>query len=394
MCEHAGMLNHIVAKLDDLADRRGRGGRPDRARSASTSRVWQLVGALLVGGRTLLVEQEVILDVERFVDTIVDRAGRRAAGGAVVPRRRSSPTWSSTPGSCRTCAPCAPPARPQEGAGAALVRRPARHPAGQHLRPDRDLGRRRSTRCMDRAPDGDRVPLGRPISNMRVYVVDENLVPVPLGAPGLIVFSGVCVGRGYINDPERTRPVFVPRSAPPGAAALPHRRPRPLAARRQAGVPRPPRQPGQDPRLPDRDRRDRERAAAGARRPRRRRGRRRAGRTGSGYLVGLLLRPSPPLADDVLAARLAEALPEYMVPTVFHWRQTLPLTANGKIDRTTLSALAAELPSPTTATTTSRLSRRPSAGWRPRGRPCSACRATGSGATTTSSTAAARRCRR
>ena len=44
--------------------------------------VWQLVAALLVGGRTLLVEQEVILDVERFVDTIVDG---RAAVLQVVP---------------------------------------------------------------------------------------------------------------------------------------------------------------------------------------------------------------------------------------------------------------------------------------------------------------------
>ncbi len=34
--------------------------------------LWQLVSALLVGGRTLIIEQEVILDVERFVDTIVD----------------------------------------------------------------------------------------------------------------------------------------------------------------------------------------------------------------------------------------------------------------------------------------------------------------------------------
>ena len=34
--------------------------------------LWQLVSALLVGGRTLLIEQEVILDVERFVDTIID----------------------------------------------------------------------------------------------------------------------------------------------------------------------------------------------------------------------------------------------------------------------------------------------------------------------------------
>ena len=61
---------------------------------------------------------------------------------------------------------------------------------------------------MDRVPDGPRVPLGRPVRNVRVYVVDEHLAPVPLGAPGEIVFSGVCVGRGYVNDPERTAAAF------------------------------------------------------------------------------------------------------------------------------------------------------------------------------------------
>src|SRR5207245_2420789 len=62
---------------------------------------------------------------------------------------------------------------------------------------------------MDRVPDRERVPLGRPINNVSVYIVDEHLAPVPLGAPGEIVFSGVCVGRGYINDPERTRQAFM-----------------------------------------------------------------------------------------------------------------------------------------------------------------------------------------
>ena len=51
---------------------------------------------------------------------------------------------------------------------------------------------------------------------MRVYVVDEHLSPVPLGAPGEIVFSGVCVGRGYINDPERTRRAFMADPHRPG----------------------------------------------------------------------------------------------------------------------------------------------------------------------------------
>src|SRR5213075_3509449 len=63
---------------------------------------------------------------------------------------------------------------------------------------------------MDRVPDRQRVPLGHPINNVHVYVVDEHLSPVPLGAPGELVFSGVCVGRGYINAPERTRRAFLP----------------------------------------------------------------------------------------------------------------------------------------------------------------------------------------
>ena len=45
---------------------------PRPRRNASTSRCGNWCPALLVGGRTLLIEQEVILDVERFVDTVVD----------------------------------------------------------------------------------------------------------------------------------------------------------------------------------------------------------------------------------------------------------------------------------------------------------------------------------
>src|SRR4051812_34233585 len=61
---------------------------------------------------------------------------------------------------------------------------------------------------MGSVPHRERVPLGRPINNVHVYIVDEHLSPVPLGAPGEIVFSGVCVGRGYINDEQRTRAAF------------------------------------------------------------------------------------------------------------------------------------------------------------------------------------------
>ena len=99
-----------------------------------------------------------------------------------------------------------------------------------------------------------------------------------------------------------------------------------------------------------------------------------------------------PLEADVLRDRLAASLPEYMVPSAFHWREALPLTANGKIDTKTLTALAEELDvaeddydAPSTPT-----EQRLAAAWAR----CSASRRTRSAGATTSSTGAARRCRR
>ncbi len=75
MCEHAGMINHLFAKIDDLEIGEGQVVAQTAPQCFDIS-LWQLISGLLVGGRTLLIEQEVILDVQRFVETIV--AGRVA----------------------------------------------------------------------------------------------------------------------------------------------------------------------------------------------------------------------------------------------------------------------------------------------------------------------------
>jgi amino acid adenylation domain-containing protein len=338
MCEHAGLLNHLFAKIADLEIGNGSVVAQTAPQCFDIS-LWQLISALLTGGRTALIEQDVILDARRFVDQITRD---QVTTLQVVPSY-----LEAILSYLERCPRELPRLRYVSVTGEALKAEIAQRwfAAKPRIKLVNAYGLTETSddtnhEIMDRAPEGGRVPLGRPVSNVHAYVVDESLALVPLGAPGEIVFSGICVGRGYVNDPERTRQAFT---------ADPHRPGQRLYHAGDYGRWRP------DGKLEYLGRRDTQVKISGF-------------RIEIGEIENTLLRyPSVrdgavvvtqrpgqpnrlvafytsahPLETDALRDHLVRSLPAYMVPSAFYWRENLPLTANSKIDRKALTALAEE----------------------------------------------------
>ena len=58
--------------------------------------------------------------------------------------------------------------------------------------------------------DPDSIPIGRPIANTEIYILDENRKPVPVGVSGDLFIGGLGVVRGYLNRPELSKERFIP----------------------------------------------------------------------------------------------------------------------------------------------------------------------------------------
>ncbi|MGO3619447.1 MAG: amino acid adenylation domain-containing protein, partial [Pseudomonas helleri] len=192
------------------------------------------------------------------------------------------------------------------------------------------------------ATQGSYLPIGTPTDNNRLYLLDDALQLVALGAVGELCVAGTGVGRGYVSDPLRTALAFVPN--PFGAPGERLYRTGDLARRRSDGV------------LEYVGRIDHQVKIRGYRielgeiearlheQPELRDAAVSVQEGPNGkYLVGYLVAAQTALGLserlDRVKQRLRAELPDYMVPLHWLWLERLPLNANGKLDRKALPAV-------------------------------------------------------
>lgn len=182
-------------------------------------------------------------------------------------------------------------------------------------------------------------PIGVPIPDLQIHLLDENLKQVPPGAPGEICVGGAGVARGYLNRPELTSQRFVPDpfSSRPGAKLY---RSGDLARISESGE------------MEYLGRMDHQVKIRGFRvelgeiesalnqHPAIRESAVIAHDAGGGdkRLVAYVV-PSgiPPIISE-LREHLRPKLPDYMIPAIFTFLDSMPLTTNGKLNRRALPA--------------------------------------------------------
>ena len=211
MVEQRGMINHIYAKINDLHLTTADIVAQTAPQSFDIS-VWQFLSTLVIGGQIHIFNDTIAADPVALLQ-------QSAHHGITILEVVPSLLRTMVDELAQGLAPDLSALRYMIPTGEALPPNLAR----QWLRycPQIPLVNAYGpTECSDDVthyfvdePPAETVvnmPIGRPILNMRMYILDSQRQPVPIGVAGELYVGGIGVGRGYLHDPERTALAFLP----------------------------------------------------------------------------------------------------------------------------------------------------------------------------------------
>ncbi|WP_245745075.1 non-ribosomal peptide synthetase [Hymenobacter actinosclerus] len=345
MIEHRGRMNHSHSTAELLGMNKDTVLVQNASHSFDIS-VWQSFNAFVRGGTTLIYDDELVAQPERLLRDMVTN---RATHLQVVPSylavlldliEKDPAAYNFSLVRLLSCGERLPPALAERW----LTSYP-------HIRMVNDFGPAEaadgtSLYQFDQVPAGmTNIPIGRSVHNMANYIADEHLNLCPVGVMGELCVAGVGVGRGYINDPERTGQAFmVDPFAPEKNQRL--YRTGDLARYLPSGL------------LEFHGRKDYQVKVNGQRIE--------LGEietkltqlagvkdavvlakeeaNGRKYLLGFVVPSTEDSTADSIRKALAAELPPYMLPRQLHLLATLPMTNNGKVDRRKLDQWESEEP--------------------------------------------------
>ncbi|WP_295615178.1 amino acid adenylation domain-containing protein [Chamaesiphon sp. GL140_3_metabinner_50] len=335
MLEQRGMVNHLFTKITDLnltAD-------DPIAQTASQAfdiSIWQFLAALLVGGTVEIIPTEIATDpsqlfalveerqisILEIVPSLLRMMIQQIIDGA-TPAKLSSLRWLLLTG---------------EALPPQLCRQWFEYYPTIPM-----LNAYGPTECSDdvthypiASPPASEVlnlPIGHPIANTQLYILDHHLQSVPIGVAGELYVGGAGVGRGYLNAPELTEAAFIPNPFSQSASARLYKtgdKGRYLADGNIEFLGRIDFQVkirgfrielGEIEAVLDLHPQVREVTVIA-----------REEQVGNQYLAAYIV-PNSQIETSDLRDFVKQKLPEYMVPGAFVFLDSIPLTANGKVDR-------------------------------------------------------------